>query len=137
MELLIAATVGIAFLIVVGLVAAKAPAAARVVATLGAVVGVAIFSFGQGVAYKSVLFYSSYVYWIREYSAHLAKLSYADDCEQLKRAVQRFDERMKDKPEDAATLEDTMHELLKVGRYYEEGRPTATMQAVGEGAGTP
>ncbi len=119
MELLIAGVIGIALLVTIGLIAAKAPAVVRVVVSIAAVVIVAVFCFGQGVAYKSVLFYSSYVYWIREYSAHLAKLAQADDCERLKQTVQRFDERMKGEPENAATLEDTMHELLNAGRYYE------------------
>jgi hypothetical protein len=128
MGLFITAAIGIAFLIVIGLVVAKAPVAVRVVVAIAAMVGVATFSFGQGVAYKSVLFYSSYVVWIREYSAHLAQLAQTDDCEQLKRTVQRFDERMKDNPEDEATLEDTMHELLKVGRYYEGDSAPTTQQ---------
>ncbi|GMU81443.1 MAG: hypothetical protein AMXMBFR47_13140 [Planctomycetota bacterium] len=110
----------IAIIVVVGVVAAKAPGPIRVVVAIGAIVVVAILSFNQGVAYKSVLFYSSYVYWIREYSTHLTHLADQDDCEQLRRTVRRFDERMKDEPDNAANLEDTMHELLKVGRYYED-----------------
>jgi chromate transport protein ChrA len=137
MELLLPAAIVLVFLAVITFVAVKAGAATRAAVTVIAIVGVAIFSFSQGVAYKSVLFYSSYVYWIREYSVHLAELAQENKCEELKRTVTRFDERMRNKPEDAVALEDTMHELLGVGRYYNTAGEPATRPAVGESDGTP
>lgn len=113
-----AALIVVVFLVLLGVLVAKAPAPVRVLGAIGAVLLAAFVSFGTGVAYKRVLFYSSYVHWIRQYSAHLAALAEKDDCEKLKQTVLRFDERMKGRPEDAALLEDTMLELLQAGRYY-------------------
>lgn len=118
MELLILGVGGVVFLAVLGIVVARAGAALRVAVAIVAVVLVAVCSFEQGAAYQRVLFHSSYVYWVDQYSAHLAELARAGDCEELGWAVLRFEERMGDKPDDAAALEDAMHEILKVGRYY-------------------